>query len=105
MATDTVTVLATKDGGHWHAEDTGLECDGVTTERYSMQANDPLSAEVEVRSFNSLARELWRVELRTRTLVRCTAREFVLDLDLDASEDRRRVFHRSWNFSVPRNGL
>jgi uncharacterized protein len=105
MGQDRVTVLATKDAGHWLALQTGLECDGLTTERYSLQANDPLSAEVEVLSFNALARELWRVELRTRTLVRCTPREFILDLDLDASEDRRRVFHGSWNFTVPRNGV
>jgi putative CocE/NonD family hydrolase len=105
MAEDKVTVVATKDAGHWFAPDTGLECDGITTERYALQTTDPLSAEVEVSSFNALARELWRVELRTRTLVRCTEREFILDLDLDASEDRRRVFHRSWNFTVPRNGV
>jgi uncharacterized protein len=105
MATDTVSVLATKDAGHWLAHDTGLECDGITTERYSLQANNALSAEMEVHSFNALAREMWRVELRTRTLVRCTAQEFILDLDLDASEDRRGIFHRSWKFSVPRNGV
>jgi hypothetical protein len=105
MGTGEVAVTATKDIGHWMAEDTGVTCEGVTIERYSLRPPDPLSTEVEVRSTNAMERSGWRVEMRARTLVRCTADVFQLDLDLDASENKRRLFHKSWHVTVPRRGV
>jgi uncharacterized protein len=105
MGTGEVAVTATKDIGHWLAEDTGVTCDGVTVERYSLRPPDPLSTEVEVRSTNAMERSGWRAEMRARTLVRCTADAFQLDLNLDASENKRRLFHKSWHVSVPRRGV
>jgi hypothetical protein len=52
--------------------------------RYSLQPPDPLTTEMEVTSINALERGSWRAESRTRTLIRCTAEEFLLDLDLNA---------------------
>ena len=105
MAKGEVSVLATKDIGHWLALDTGLACEGITTERYSVRPPDPLSTEMEVVSMNAMERSSWRVESRARTLVRCTADLFILDLDLDAWDGQRRLFHKSWNFAVPRRGV
>ena len=54
---------------------------------------------------NAMERSGWGVEMRARTLVRCTADVFQLDLDLDASENKRRLFHKSWHVTVPRRGV
>jgi uncharacterized protein len=105
MAAGTVAVTAIKDVGHWQALETGLECEGSTIERYIVRPPDPLSTEAEVSSLNAMSRGGWRVEARTRTLVRCTAEAFKLDLDLDAYEDRRRMFRKSWSVTIPRRGV
>jgi hypothetical protein len=105
MGTGEVVVTATKDIGHWIATDTGLTCEGITVERYSLRPPDPLSTQVEVTSRNAMERPGWRVETRARTLVGCTADAFELKLDLEAHEGERRLYERSWNVTVPRHGV
>ncbi|MEA2781223.1 MAG: uncharacterized protein QOK29_2767 [Rhodospirillaceae bacterium] len=99
------TVDVAKDLGHWVIHEADLVCDGLTDERYVIRADDPLSARVEVTANNSMARGSWRALTATRTVARATRSHFILDLDLDAHEGDRRIFHRSWHVEVPRDGV
>ena len=44
----------------------------------------------------------WDAKVRTRSAVSCTAGSFIVEADIEAFEDGRRFFSRSWTRSVPR---
>ncbi|WP_197349026.1 hypothetical protein [Streptomyces bathyalis] len=50
-------------------------------------------------------RDEWKVRTETRTELRSTEREFVLDATLDGYEGDQRVFSRTRNERVPRDHL
>ena len=76
-----------------------------TVERMSIREDDPLSAETEMRITGTMAREAWRVEVDARTVLSASADAFELRADLDVRENGARVHCRSWNLSIPRDGV
>jgi uncharacterized protein len=43
------------------------------------------------------------VRVETRTRMRATREDFLIDAELDAYESERRVFSRNWRASIPRD--
>ena len=78
--------------------------EGMTCE-FSIMDDDPLSASV-VWNWHSVRRRAgWDIEIRTTTRLSATTTEFLIDTDVEALEDSKAVFSRSWNERLPRDGV
>ncbi|MCA9559806.1 MAG: CocE/NonD family hydrolase [Myxococcales bacterium] len=102
MATNTSTLDVVRHDGHFEIEETGTEIVKRTREWYSARGADFASPRGETETLRAFRRGDWRVEARTRTVLTCDATNFYLHACLDAFEDDRRVFARTWDEVIPR---
>ena len=106
---DRSTLEVIDDRGTVRHEAIDLVVQSSGIERYSSLDDDFESLRAEAEWHRSLQRGDWAIRTRTRTVLTCTEREFVLHADLDAWEgagtDERRVFCRSWDERIPRDGV
>ena len=72
------------------------------TLRYWISPDDPASARAAVEHEFVNQRADWNTQVKTRTQVSCDAQSFYVESDLEAFEDGRRIFARSWNQRVKR---
>ncbi len=73
--------------------------------RSSIRPDDPLSARIETTGKAELGRGDWQVAIETRSILTATAGDFLVELSLEALENGRRVFHRTWRQAIPRQGI
>jgi hypothetical protein len=94
-----------EDHGLCHIEAIDLDVgEGMTCE-FSIMDDDPLSASA-VWNWHSVRRRAgWDIEIRTTTRLSATATEFLIDTDVEALEDSKGIFSRSWNERLPRDGV
>jgi hypothetical protein len=93
------------DSGLIRYEGIGLDARTIIRERFAILPNDPLSARGDCAWTVSFARGDWRVETRSRTVMTATASEFLIDAELEASENGAQVFARRWRRAVPRDNV
>ena len=94
-----------EDGGRYHIDAIDLDvADGMTC-AYAINEDDPLSAEAEWCWHAERKREGWDIKIESRTRLRATADEWLIDTDIDAREDGMSVFSRSWRERIPRDGV
>ncbi|MET8473040.1 CocE/NonD family hydrolase [Streptomyces sp. NPDC006422] len=74
-------------------------------ERYTSTADDFASPAGESTWTMRFRRADWDVRIRTSTTLTCDADTFHVNATLDAYENDRRVFSRTWNESVRRDAL
>jgi hypothetical protein len=103
LASDRSTLEVINDNGIIRLEEIGLEIESRTSEWYSSEGDDFLSARGETRAVRGLRRGDWWVRTETQTVLTCTASEFRITADLDAFENGVRLFCRSWDVSIPRD--
>lgn len=83
----------------------GLSFGQSWSSRYRILADDPLSAEVEIRQSTSMQRAGWSVHMRLVTRLSATRKNFQFTGELEAFEGEQKLSHRQWMLSVPRNGV
>ena len=114
LRTRAARTIERRDGGLVHTITTDvatrIEPIRVDTEHesvrvYRIRADDPLSAEARVVQRMSLQRDTWPVRVETDARLTATTDAFHLEARLDAVEDARVVRSRTWNVTVPRNGV
>ncbi|WP_274426016.1 CocE/NonD family hydrolase [Chelativorans sp. YIM 93263] len=104
LASDESVLEVIDDRGTYVMESTGLEVGAKAVECYRACGNDFDSVAGETVWDRSIARgDDWRISTRTRTRLTSSATEFHITGDIDAYENDRRVFCRTWQISVPRN--
>ena len=101
---ETVLVLATDDGAYRIA-DHGLELDMKRVVRYRVIEPDPNRSEIDIAYSVRIGRGEWRARTETRTVMRSTASEFLIDATLDAYEGETRILSRNWTSRIPREGV
>ena len=101
------TVLRShKDRGRTRLEDIGgMTIDARSDSRYTIDDDDPLSAEHAVQYTIAMQRGDWRVRTVSRTIMTATETEFLLSATLDAHEGNLRVRARAWSERIPRDGI
>ncbi len=94
-----------EDHGLCHIEAIDLDVgEGMTCE-FSIIDDDPLSASA-VWNWHSVRRRAgWDIEIRTTTRLSATTTDFLIDTDVEALEDSKGIFSRSWNERLPRDGV
>ena len=91
------------DNGHAVLDDIGLEIDSTQIEGYRIGAHDPNSAVADIVATMEVGRGDWRTRTETRTIMRSTATEFVIEARLDAYEGETRICSRNWHARIPRD--
>ncbi|GAB0113544.1 CocE/NonD family hydrolase [Acidisoma sp. C75] len=104
-ATGETVVEVTGDTGLSAIEPHGLETQQINREIYRISARDPLSATVDISYTMRVGRGEWQTRTESRTVMRATKDNFLLEAQLDAFEGETRVFCRSWSRQVPRDGV
>ncbi|MFW6059618.1 MAG: CocE/NonD family hydrolase [Phycisphaeraceae bacterium] len=102
LGRDCSTLEVIKDDGTWHLAGADVNLTSRTWEWYTI-ANDAFSsARGETKWTRGLSRGDWSVRTETRTVLTCTETDFRIDADLDAYENDRRVYCRTWYEVIPR---
>ena len=97
------TMEVVKDLGVVRFDDIDLEVTRRADERFSWVADDVTSVRGETTWAMGFARDDWKIETRTRTVLTSTETNFQLQAQLDAYEGSERVFERSWRLTIPRD--
>ncbi|EWH02724.1 peptidase S15 [Halomonas sp. BC04] len=102
LAEDVSTLEVINDSGTVRLEDSGLEVTTRAVERYRSRDDDFDSVSGESVWERSLKRGDWQVSIVTRTVQTSSASDFFLHATLDAYEGERRVYSRTWDYTIPR---
>ena len=89
--------------GRHRYDDIDLTVHTLTTDRYTIRPDDPLSARVKIAWTVRLARGDWSVETRTRTVLSASKDTFELEATLEALEADSLVHEQRWERSIPRD--
>jgi predicted acyl esterase len=103
VATDTMTYTSIADSGAQRIEAIGLELEEIARKVYRIRSDDPLSADNVIHWTTRRGRDDWQVRVETRTRMRATREDFLIDAELDAYEGERRAFSRNWHSKIPRD--
>jgi uncharacterized protein len=103
VARDTMTYTSIADSGLQRIDAIGLELEEIARKVYRIRSDDPLSADNFIHWTTRRARGDWQVRVETRTRMRATRDDFLIDAELDAYEAERRVFSRNWHVKIPRD--
>jgi uncharacterized protein len=90
-------------GGRYRLVSAGLLTGYWTKTVYSIDPNDPLSAEVRCFAATELGRGDWLTRAEIRSEMTCDADRFLVRTALEAFENGDRVRRREWSFETPRD--
>ena len=93
------------DFGERRIEEHGLATGEIARETYTIKTDDPLSARMATHWTETLERDGWRVRTETRSVMWADAENFHIRAELEAYENGERVHHKTWEISVPRDGV
>ena len=105
-ASGETVVRMVKDRGHYRLETTGTEFSGAGVETYTIADGDPLSARARVDYRVALGRgEDWDARIDTRFDLTATETDFLLTARAEAHDAGVRVWSKSWEDRIPRDGV
>ena len=91
--------------GVWRFEAIDLVCSEGVTVQYRIKDDDPLSAVARWQLHSSRKREGWDIEVKSSYTVRSTRYHFLVDAEMQAWDEGKQIFRRTWNHKVPRDGV
>jgi hypothetical protein len=83
----------------------GLELGTESSFTAHVEDHDPLSAVLEMRQTQTVARGEWRIRIETETQLSCTHDAFVARATMSAWEGDVTVCRRAWDSEIPRDFL
>lgn len=102
---DRYTLTDSVDSGRIRFKDNGLEMEDVNKDTLSLVEDDPLSLKVSCERSAGIGRGDWQCRADASGTMTATSREFHVNSKLEVFEGEQRIFVRTWDFSVPRNGV
>lgn len=105
LATKESTLEVINNQGRFRIIDTGTEIHRSAYEYYRTNNDDFTSARGETITESCFKRDRWNTEVYTRTTLSCTKEEFIIHAQLDAYEDKYRVFSKNWERVIPRDNI
>ncbi|MSP83419.1 MAG: CocE/NonD family hydrolase [Alphaproteobacteria bacterium] len=105
VASGAARIVSARDRGMIRLDDIDLAHEGWGEDVHTIREGDPLSARTETRRRVGYSRGAWSVRIESRTELTADRDAFRFRADLDAFEGSDRVFARSWNVAIPRNGV
>ena len=106
LATGELAFVHVEDGGTTRLDDNGWTFGNVIRRRFAIRPDDPKGASVELEGEDVYGRA-GEFDVRIRTWMRMTsdAESFHVHARLEADEDGRPVFSRTWREAIPRDGV
>ena len=105
MESGVTEVKTGKHRGKTHIEDVGMTIGAGVVDTFTMTGDDPLSARHENSYTITMERGDWRIRTEAYTLMTATGDDFVISATLDAYEGYTRIFTRTWDCKIPRDGV
>jgi uncharacterized protein len=105
LGSDETALEVTDDYGLYRIEEIDLQVGKRNYEWYRHYGEDVTTATGETVVVRTLTRGDWSVETVGRTELSCTETDFLLHATLDAYENGKRVFSRTWDRRIPRRFL
>lgn len=90
--------------GRYRLDDINLEIESWSTEKFEVTEGEPLSALGDFTWTWIFERDDWKVRTDSRLKLTSTTTDFVVYATMDAYEGDKRVFSRSYDYVIPRNG-
>jgi putative CocE/NonD family hydrolase len=101
-----VTVRHVEDGGKRRIDRHGWEFGGKVTRRFSVEADAPTSARIELEGREERGRAGGpQIRIETYQDMTCDETDFVVHARIQAFENDRPVFARTWLERIPRDGI
>ncbi|MFP4431000.1 MAG: CocE/NonD family hydrolase [Spirochaetaceae bacterium] len=97
------SVRIVKDDGTYYLPEIDLAVTNSAHEHYDIEPDDPYSATGRTHRKRAFSRDGWNVGTETRTLLRCDAKNFIIEAELDAYESGRRIFSENYHRVIPRD--
>jgi putative CocE/NonD family hydrolase len=97
LVTGATTFLTDESTGLITVEHIGMQYQHDKLEKFTINDDDPTSAKIDITYTRALARGDWQVKTITRTVMRATETEWLVEAQLDAYEGDRRIVSRSWS--------
>lgn len=106
VATGELAFVHVEDAGTTRLDANGWTYGNLIRRRFAIHPDDPLSASVELEGEDTYGRD-GELDIRVRTWTRMTSDEtsFHVHARLEADEDGRCVFSRTWLETIPRDGV
>ena len=100
------TVVMIKDRGHYRIEQTGTELANPGMETYTIRDGDPLSARAQCDHTIILKRGTeWDTRIETKSVLTSTRESFRISVHAQAWNGSERIWSRSWEDEIPRDGV
>ena len=106
LATGRLAFVHVEDTGKTRLDTNGWSFGNVIRRRFEIHPDEPSSASVELEGEDTWGRD-GELEVRVRTWLRmkCDRASFHVHARLEAQEDGRCVFSRTWREAIPRDGV
>lgn len=98
------TVEIEDHSGRIRYDEIGLIAESRSSERYSVNEDDPLAAKAAMDYEWNFERDDWRIRTVCSTVVSCDARYFLIEARIAAFEGESQVFERTFEKRVVRQG-
>jgi hypothetical protein len=96
LITGTTVFMTDEDHGRHTIDAIDFTSDHKKKEIFRIGEDDPTSAMIDIANSRNMSRGDWNVRTETRTVMRATATEFIVEATLDAYEGEIRVLSRNW---------
>jgi len=104
-ATRRTAVTIVEDAGVERFDDIGVTTSARIELCYAITEDEPLSAEATTRGDERYSREGLAIRVLTRQHLKSDRENFFLTASLEAFENDHLVFERTWNETIPRDGI
>ena len=105
METSRIELESIKARGDVFLEDIDLTVGAGGVDRFEMVGDDPLSARHENRYTIVMERTGWSIRTEVYSVLTATRDDFLVSATLDAYEGDCRVFTKTWDRRIPRDGV
>ena len=102
---DRFTLTDRNDSGRYRFVQDGLETEDFSCDTLSLKEGEPLSLSVRCERIAGIGRGDWQTRAEATGAMTATREAFQVTSTLEVFESEQRVFARTWDFQVPRDGV
>ncbi|HIL87613.1 MAG TPA: CocE/NonD family hydrolase [Deltaproteobacteria bacterium] len=102
---DRFTLTDRNDSGRYRFVQDGLETEDFSCDTLSLKEGEPLSLSVRCERIAGIGRGDWQTRAEATGTMTATREAFQVTSTLEVFESEQRIFARTWDFQVPRDGV
>ncbi len=91
--------------GRMRLDETGTEMGDISDRRYTIHADDPLTARATMDQESEFQRDDWNVRIETKAKMTATKTDFRLTASVTCWDGDEEFHHVDWDHTIPRRGM